>query len=329
MAILHLNEDQVRNWTRTQKDQWWLDNVFRGSMPQLTLRSALSGFLLGGILSATALYIGAKTGIAIGVGLTSVILAFALYRMLSAAGLGSDFSVLENNCTQSIATSAGYVMSPLISSMAAYMLITDRILPWWQLMIWLIIISLLGVLIAFPMKRRFINEDQLPFPEGRACGVVLDSLYTGDASVGMYKARLLAKVSLFAAVYQALISDGWMKLIQFKILRMDQWAGMKEPWSIHERLDQYYYDWAGKTADLIPRILGTDVRVLGLRLTLDFAMIGVGGLMGIAVATSCLLGAGINFLVLAPLMIQAGDIAPRVNAAGVLIPLSRPELVNQ
>ena len=329
MAILHLTDDQIRNWTRSQKDQWWLSNVFRGSMPQLTLRSALSGFLLGGILSATALYIGAKTGISIGVGLTSVILAFALYRMLSAAGLGSDFSVLENNCTQSIATSAGYVMSPLISSMAAYMLITEKILPWWQLMIWLVVISCLGVLIAFPMKRRFINEDQLPFPEGRACGVVLDSLYTGDASVGMYKARLLAKVSVFAAVYQALISDGWMKLIQFKILRMDQWAGMKEPWSIHERLDQYYYDWAGKASELIPKILGTDVRVLGLRLTLDFAMIGVGGLMGIAVATSCLLGAGINFLVLAPLMIQAGDIAPRVNAAGVLIPLTRPEIVNQ
>jgi hypothetical protein len=50
----------------------------------------------------------------------------------------------------------------------------------------------LGVLVAFPMKRRFINDDQLPFPEGRACGVVLDSLYTGHAGAGMFKARLLA-----------------------------------------------------------------------------------------------------------------------------------------
>ena len=49
-------------------------------MPQLTIRSALTGFLLGGVLAATALYIGAKTGITIGVGLTSVILAFAMYR---------------------------------------------------------------------------------------------------------------------------------------------------------------------------------------------------------------------------------------------------------
>jgi len=83
-------------------------------------------------------------------------------------------------------------------------------------------------------------------------------------------------------------------------------------------------------ADLwMPKILGTDFRVLGLRLTLDAAMIGVGGLMGIVVATSCLLGAFINFVVLAPLMIQAGDIAPRVSSTGALVPLGRAEIVNQ
>ena len=329
MAIQHLTDQQTREWTRAQKDEWWFKNVFRGDMAQLTLRSGLTGFLLGGILSATGLYIGAKTGISLGVGLTSVILAFAIFRSLNAAGLASDFTVLENNCTQSIATASGYVTAPLISSLAAYMLVSGKIIPWWQIMIWMMLIATLGVLVAFPMKRRFINEDQLPFPEGAACGVVLDSLYTGDAGVGMYKARLLTKVALLAAAYQAITGDGWMKLLQFKILRMDQWAGMKEPWNLHERLDQYYYDWAAKADGWIPKILGTDVRVLGLRLTLDVAMLGVGGLMGVAVATSCMLGAFINFVVLAPLMIQAGDIAPRVNAAGALIPLSRPEIVNQ
>ena len=49
-------------------------------MPQLTVRAAVTGFLLGGVLAATALYIAGKTGITIGVGLTSVILAFAMYR---------------------------------------------------------------------------------------------------------------------------------------------------------------------------------------------------------------------------------------------------------
>ena len=76
-------------------------------------------------------------------------------------------------------------------------------------------------------------------------------------------------------------------------------------------------------------ILGTDIRQLGLRFTLDTAMLGVGGLMGIRIATSCMLGAFINFAVLAPLMIQHGDIKAYTDSAGVLVPISRGEIVNQ
>jgi uncharacterized oligopeptide transporter (OPT) family protein len=329
MALQQLSETEVRTWTRAQKDRWWLDNVYRGSMAQLTLRSGLTGFLLGGVLAATALYIAAKTGITIGVGLTSVILAFALYRGMSGAGIATDFTILENNCTQSIATAAGYMVSPLISSLAAYMLVTGQVIPWWHMVVWMCIVSLIGVLLAFPMKRRFINDEQLPFPEGRASGVVLDALYSGAAAAGMYKARILAYTALLTGAYQAIVGDGWMRLLQFKILRMDQWAGMKEPWVFHERLDDYYYAMLGKGSAYIPSILGTDFRTLGLRLTLDFAMLGVGGLMGLAVASSCLIGALVNFVVLAPIMIQAGDIAPRIGPAGNLVPLSRVEIVNQ
>jgi hypothetical protein len=63
-----LTDEQIQTWTRAQKDRWWFENVYRGDLAQLTLRSAVTGFLLGGMLSATALYIGGKTGISIGVG---------------------------------------------------------------------------------------------------------------------------------------------------------------------------------------------------------------------------------------------------------------------
>ncbi|MBV8466272.1 MAG: OPT/YSL family transporter [Burkholderiales bacterium] len=329
MALLHLSEEQIKTWTRQQKDQWWYDNVYRGDMPQLTLRSGLMGFLLGGILSATALYIAAKTGISIGVGLISVILSFALFRLMHGAGIASDMTVLENNCTQSIATAAGYMNGALVTSLTAYMVMTGRILPWWQMLIWMVIISVLGVLVAFPMKRRFINDEQLPFPEGRASGVVLDSLYTGGAAAGMFKARLLAVTAVCTGIYQMLTGDGWMKLIQFKILRMDKWAGMKEPWTFHARLDDYYYEWATKAHLAIPRLLGTDIRQLGWHASLDLSLFGVGGLMGIMVSTSCLIGAVLNFAVLGPLMIQHGDIVDRIAADGHKVLISRAEVVNQ
>ena len=191
-------------------------------MPQLTVRAAITGFLLGGVLSATALYIAGKTGITIGVGLTSVILAFAMFRIMSRSGIIKDFTILENNCTQSIATASGYMVTPIVSGLAAYMMVTNTIVPWWKLVIFNVVISSIGVLVAFPMKRRFINEDQLPFPEGRAAGVVLDALYTGEAAAGMFKARLLAGAAALAAFYQLIVSDGWMRLVQFKILMLDK-----------------------------------------------------------------------------------------------------------
>ncbi len=329
MAIEQLNPEQVKTWSRQQKDQWWLEHIYRGDMPQLSWRSGIAGFFLGAILSATAMYIGAKTGISIGVNLISVILAFGLFKALENAGLTRDFTVLENNCTQSIATSAGYMTMPLVACLPAYMMMTKNIPSWWQMLIWLVIIAVLGVLLAFPLKRRFINEDQLPFPEGNACGVVLDTLYHGDASSGMFKARLLAKVGIWTAILQMLLSDGWMKLIQFKLLRMDQWAGLTSPWHIKERLDTYYYLAAVKYELWIPKILGVDFRTLGLRLTLDAAMLGVGALMGIRIASSCLLGALLNFALLGPIMIQRGEIAPRLGLDGKLVPLSRVEILNQ
>ena len=124
MALAQLTDEQTRTWTREQKDRWWFENVYRGDLPQLTLRSGLTGFLLGGILSATNLYIGGKTGVTLGVGLTSVILAFAMFRMMARMRLANDFTILENNAMQSIATAAGYMTTPLVSSLAAYMMVT-------------------------------------------------------------------------------------------------------------------------------------------------------------------------------------------------------------
>src|SRR5689334_14962381 len=166
MALIQLTPEQIRSWTREQKDRWWLENVYRGDMAQLTLRSGATGFLLGGVLSATALYIAAKTGVTIGVGLTSVILAFAMYRIMNSAGFAQDFTILENNCTQSIATAAGYMVSPLVAALPAYMLVTNTVIPGSHMVIWMVVTCIIGVPLALPLQRRLIHDE--PHPASRA-----------------------------------------------------------------------------------------------------------------------------------------------------------------
>lgn len=299
MAIQQLTDEQIRTMTVEEKDRWWLENVYRGNMPQLTLRSALTGMMLGGLLSLTNLYIGMKTGWTLGVGITSVILAFIMFKLMSRAGLAREFTILENNCMQSIATAAGYMTGPLVASLAAYMLVTDEIIPIWQSFTWMISISILGVLFAFPLKRRFINDEQHPFPEGRAAGIVMDALHHSDAKEGMLKGKLLFFFGVGAAIIEA-FKDSHEKFLDF--------IGLKAL-AIPHALEAWFLKLIGWQ----PRIMGTKLSDLTISLDPDHVMMAAGGLMGIRTGVSLLIGAIINYAIVAPWIIQHGDIWGVVN----------------
>lgn len=297
MAIKELTEEQIRTWTLEQKDRWWLENIYRGDMPQLNLRSALTGMILGGILSLTNLYVGIKTGWTLGVGITSVVLSFAVFKVFAKLKLGSEMTILENNAMQSVATSAGYMTAPLVSSMPAYMLVTHQSVPMLHTLIWIIALSLLGVLFAFPLKKRFINDEQLPFPEGYAAGIVMDNLHTesgpgthsgqGD---GVFKAKLLAIGGAVAAVIETLRNETVTEKLHLAF------AKLPEYW------DDFVYKF------YTPRILGTPLKDLTVRLDTSIVLVAAGGLMNIKTGLSLLVGALLNYFVLVPVMIKNGVI---------------------
>ena len=294
MAIKQLSEEQIQSMTLEEKDQWWLKHCFKGDMPQLTLRSALTGMLIGGILSITNLYVGVKTGWTLGVGITSVVLAFAVFKILSRFGIGSEISVLENNAMQSIATSAGYMTAPLVSSMAAYMVITETVIPQYQTMIWISLLSLLGVFFAFPLKKRFINDEQLPFPEGRAAGVVMDSLHSdAGGREGVLKAKILVVGAFLSALVEFLRSDKLLSHLKIEKLKLP------------EHWDDFVYSLNG----FVPKIMGTPLKDLSVRWDSSLVMFATGGLMGTKVGCSLLIGALFNYCFLVPWAIADGLIA--------------------
>ncbi len=290
MSLKQLNEEQVKTWTLQQKDEWWLKNVYKGDMPQLTLRSAITGAVLGMILSLTNLYIGIRTGWTLGVGITSVIVSFAVFKLLSKANIAKDMTILENNAMQSIATSAGYMTAPLMASISGYMMVSGNIPPMWQVYLWIIALGLLGVFFAFPLKKRAINEEQLPFPEGYAAGVVMSNLHTSDAKVGMLRAKFLAAGAGVSALIEFLRNEAVLTKIGAPFLAIPHY------W------DEFIYKF------YTPTILGTPMKDLLLRFDTSIVMMGTGMLMSMRVAMSMLLGGIINYAILAPIMIQKGII---------------------
>ncbi|MBN2714504.1 MAG: OPT/YSL family transporter [Deltaproteobacteria bacterium] len=290
MAIKQLTPEQIRTWSLEQKDRWWKKEVFKGDMPQLTLRSAATGVILGGILSLTNLYVGIRTGWTLGVGITSVILAFALFKIMSKFNIHSEITLLENNAMQSIATAAGYMTGPLVSSIAAYMLITGEIVPMYQTILWIIFLSILGVLFAFPLKRRFINDEQMPFPEGRAAGVVMDSLHSESGAAGMFKAKVLFVGATVSAFVEMIRNEHFMSIIRLPFLKIPAY------W------DDFIYRFA------TPTLMGTPLRDLTIRADTSIVMVAAGGLMGLKTGVSLLLGATVNYFILAPQLIHKGII---------------------
>jgi uncharacterized oligopeptide transporter (OPT) family protein len=290
-VIKELSAEQVRTMSLEEKDQWWLTNVYKGDMPQLTLRSALTGMILGAILSLTNLYIGIKTGWTLGVGISSVILAYAFFKMMAKFNLGSPMTILENNAMQSIATSAGYMTAPMMASIPAYMMVTGEVIPMWQTFWWIVVLAILGVLFAFPLKRRFINEEQLPFPEGYAAGVVMDSLHSEEGNQGMFKAKLLMSGAGLSALIEFLRADTILEKMKMKFL------------ALPHHWDDFIYNF------VTPKILGTPLKDLTIQFDTSIVMLGTGGLMSMKTGMSILVGGILNYFFLAPLMIDAGVIA--------------------
>jgi uncharacterized oligopeptide transporter (OPT) family protein len=146
------------------------------------------------------------------------------------------------------------------------------------------------VLFAFPLKKRFINDEQLPFPEGYAAGIVLDSLHSEHGKEGIFKAKLLFGGMGISSLIETMRSERIMSALRLKFLTLpDTW-------------DNFIYQY------FTPAILGTPLRDLTVQVDSSIVMVGTGGLMNIKTAVSLLVGAFFNYLVLAPILIHAGVI---------------------
>lgn len=170
------------------------------------------------------------------------------------------------------------------------MMVTGQVIPMWQTFWWIVVLALLGVLFAFPLKKRFINDEQLPFPEGYAAGIVLDSLHNEHGKEGMFKAKLLLAAAGLSAGIEILKSEIVMGVMSLKNMTLPAY------W------DELIYGY------LTPKILNSPLKDLTIRLDSSIVMMGTGGLMSMKTAMSILLGGFINYFICAPLLIDAGVI---------------------
>jgi uncharacterized oligopeptide transporter (OPT) family protein len=275
--------------TPEEIERQWFEQVYKGrgdTLAQLTWRAVIMGWVLGGVLSLTNLYIGLKAGWGFGVAITACILSYAIWTTMHRIGLvGTKMTILENNCMQSTASSAGYSTGgTLVSAFAAYILINNNTIPMLPMMGMVFFLAILGVTMAIPMKRQMINVEQLRFPSGIAAAETLHALHSTGGK-GMQSAKALGLAGLFG-----LVSKFWSEGLTLISPRLELFQ--IGTWVDKFNLAVFGEAWVQRTVSFSWQPM----------------FIAAGAITGIRVTTSMLLGGILCWMVFVPIMQHQGVI---------------------
>jgi putative OPT family oligopeptide transporter len=274
--------------TPEEIERQWFEQVYRGrgdSMKQLTWRAILMGSMLGGVLSLTNIYIGLKSGWAMGVCITACILSYAIWTTLVKIGLAkTPMTILENNCMQSTASSAGYSTGgTLVAAFAAFIILNGHALPLPLTLAWVFFLAILGVTMAIPMKKQMINIEQLRFPTGIATAETLRALHS-HGEKGMRAAKALGVAGMLAAI-DNFWHDGFAAIPKLAKFSSD---------TLCTKFNEWFFGpvWMGRTVEM----------------SWEPIFIASGAIMGMRVCISILLGSVVCWMLFVPAFQTAGYI---------------------
>jgi putative OPT family oligopeptide transporter len=251
---------------------------------RLTVRSVLTGMLLGGVFSLCNIYIGLKVGWGMGVSVTAALLGFGFWKVVHVVMGGKEFSIHEDNLNQTAASSAGAISSAgLVAPIPALAILTGQTLSWAPLAIWLFSVCLVGILVAVGLRKQMIEVDRLPFPSGTATAKTLEEIYAKGNQ---------AASRLWMLIGTAVLSSSVKMAEHFYELKR-----MAMPWSL-----------AARSGGAITKsgASGLSGANLGFGFEPTLMMYGVGMLVGPRVGTSLFLGSLVAWLWLAPLAFDHG-----------------------
>ena len=244
---------------------------------ELTVRALITGVLLGAVLTPSNVYSGLKIGWSFNMSIIALLVGFAFWQGLARVWHAPAWTLHESNINQTAASSAASIISSgLVAPIPAYTLITGVQLDTLPLIAWVLSVSFLGIWIAWYLRPSLIVQAQLRFPEGMATLATMQQIYS-------HGAEALRRLAVLGA---AAVAAAAVKLVDSLLWALPRWA----PTAQLERL----------TFTLEPSLL----------------LVGFGGIIGLRVGLSLLLGAVLAWGVLAPWLVDQGLVRMPGDAAG-------------
>jgi len=255
---------------------------------EFTIRSVITGMVLGGGLSLCNLYTGLKVGWGLSMSITAALMAFGFWKIMAIGFRTRGLTIYETNLAQTAASSGAAISSAgLVAPIPALTMLTGQTLAWAPLTAWVFSVCLVGIVVAFGIRRQMLVVDKLPFPSGLATGETLKEIYA-VGSGAMARVWMLTGGAVIAAV---------IKLSEH-IANIPRWP---LPWQLTPRAGGAL-EKAGHTSITFGN--------LSLAIEPTVLMYAVGALIGVRVGISLLVGSILAWGVLAPWAFNNGWALP-------------------
>ena len=137
-------------------------------MPQLTVKAVALGIALAMLLAGANAYLGLFAGMTVSASIPAAVISMGLLKLFR------NSNILENNIVQTAASAGESLAAGVIFTLPALIILGywESFDYWWVCMI-AGIGGLLGVMFTVPLRRSFIVDQALIYPEGTATAEVL------------------------------------------------------------------------------------------------------------------------------------------------------------
>ncbi len=233
---------------------------------ELTIRGLILGGLITLVFTAANVYLGLKVGLTFASSIPAAVISMAVLRMFRST------SIFENNIVQTVASAAG-TLSSIIFVLPGLVMVGwwSGHIPFWQTFAVCAVGGVLGVMYTIPLRRALVTESDLPYPEGVAAAEVLKVGVGSRAHEA--EAAAEGRTGLLAVLWGAIASGGFAVVAAMKLFASEAGAYFK----------------IGPAAT-------------GLNLSLSFALLGAGHLVGLQVGLAMLVGLVFSWGVAVPLL---------------------------
>ena len=143
------------------------------NVKELTVKSILLGSLFGVIFGAATVYLALKAGLTVSASIPIAVIAITLGRRFFKT------TILENNIIQTTGSAGESIAAGVAFTLPGFLFLSSpdsaQYFNYLTILILAIVGGLLGTLLMIPLRKALIvNEhENLPYPEGTACGDVL------------------------------------------------------------------------------------------------------------------------------------------------------------